>query len=121
MTPDEMFPTPKPKRDLAEELKLKGMTDALNHANGVNPGWGAGAEAFYRRHVNVRMKSGENTTTEEVRELAYAAGIPVPPDCRAWGHIAKALIKDGSLWRVGTSVHRNPAAHKGLGNLLQKP
>lgn len=48
---------------------------------------------------------------EDVRKAAEAAGVPAPPDPRAWGGIIRRAFNEGRLVRIGNGRTANRQAH----------
>jgi len=71
---------------------------AADHADREIPLWTIRAGAHFR-HFAVMVK--RPFLTEEARKHAEALGLPIPPDGRAWGHVAKAAQRNGVVVSAG--------------------
>lgn len=88
-----------------------GMQRAADRADRVNDGWTLTAYsnlvALARAH-----KLSEPMLGEDIRKLAYDAGLPRPPDERAWGAVFLRARKAGLMVPVGhgqaKSSHLSP-------------
>lgn len=93
---------------LARDL---GMQRAADRADRVNDGW---TETAYANLVML-CRAGdlrEPKLGEDIRELAYARGLPTPSDGRAWGAVFLRARKSGLMVRAGygnaKSSHLSP-------------
>jgi hypothetical protein len=94
------------KRDAA-------IQSAVSHANVETPQWSTIAMAFLIRHCD--RARGDATmqlfTCELLRKLAEVAGVPPPPDSRAWGGVIRAASKAQLIRMSGYT--KNVGRHKG--------
>ena len=92
-----------------KELARAGANLALDHANDMRLGWGDDADdqlsAFLRTYPNREFLA------EEVREFAYARGLPKPPNERAWGGVMMRAKAYGLIRWAGTKAVKNRKAH----------
>lgn len=97
-------PAPAPT---TRELALEGMTRAVDHADRIEPGW---SERAYRMLLQYAASHFE-FMTEDVRTWAHDAGLPQPPDSRAWGAVTLRAVKARLLIRDRYRKTRIPPAH----------
>jgi hypothetical protein len=86
--------------DLFEEARARrdlGIERAATHANQVVAAWVDMAVDSLR----VYSRTHEEFLTEDVREIAYALGLPQPPDGRAWGQVMRRGQREGVVERCG--------------------
>lgn len=86
-------------------LKEEGMQKAVDHANAVTPDWSEQALQMLERFPQQRFM------VEELREWAYAQGLPRPPSERAWGGVTAKARKLGLIMHGGYQSVKNPKAH----------
>ena len=85
-----------------EQAVMAGKMGALaasQHADKVNGEWSVLAGCLfvdYAKHI----ACGEPFLTEDVRAWCEDV-LPVPPDRRAWGHIARSLCNEGLIEEAG--------------------
>lgn len=91
-----------------QQLAMAGMESAARHADAVSYDWSREAERHIVAHA--RACSGP-FTIEEVRRIAYNAGLDKPPVEGAWGKPTKSLIKQGFLREAGFRVSANASQH----------
>lgn len=98
---------------LIEALRQRdeGIQRAVDHADRIEPSWSEQARWFALRFFKECEMSPVGVTTEDLREAAIAAGIPAPPDGRAWGGIVRALARRGLIRRIGFATARDPKVH----------
>ncbi len=90
-------------RQLADE----GMTAAVEHADAVEPSWSDDAlKAIWRYALTNAVFA-----IEDVKEHAYANGLPEPPAGGSWGAPTKKAAKQGYIRRDGYRVSTNPSRH----------
>jgi hypothetical protein len=87
--------------EAARRARDAGMKRAADHADRVNDGWTQTAYAnivmLCRAH-----KLDAPILAEDIRELAYAQGLPRPPrDGRAWGSVFSRARRAGIISIVG--------------------
>lgn len=93
---------------LACELRDKGMSQALSHAEFTDPMWG---EKAYSVLLEYGPKLGRFTPTD-IRACGLASGVPTPPDNRAWGPVLKRAQKAGKIRHDGYVPHPDPKSHR---------
>lgn len=98
--------------DMADAIAKRdaGMASALQHAEDDAPGWG---ERAYQSLTGVfRLFGSQDITMEDARCYAYATGLDVPDEQRAFGPVTQKLIRDGIIEPVGyapaASSHGSP-------------
>lgn len=89
-----------------EELKQKGMQQALDNANNTYFLWSDIAYSFLEEFA----KNNKVFMIEDVRNAASGL-IPDPPSQRAWGGIIQRA-KSKLIKHIGYNSVKNPAAHK---------
>lgn len=87
-------------------LRDVGMQRSVEKADRVVPGWKDSALKF------VRSFPSDEFMTEQVREYAYALGLPKPPNERAWGAVIMAAKKLGLIVFARFEQVGNPRAHR---------
>jgi hypothetical protein len=98
---------------LGEVLRDAGMDRAAEHANRVDLGWTDRAFAVFCDFAR-SPRGALPFLTEDVREYAKAAGLPDPPDRRAWGAIPVRALKAGVIERAGYLPARDPKVHRSI-------
>jgi hypothetical protein len=87
----------------AVEARAKaGMTAAVEHADLVVQDW---SEQAYEALLRVASQTGGVSFTIEELRLRIA-GLPAPPDRRAWGAVAQRAIRAGKLHKTGIYAPR---------------
>jgi hypothetical protein len=85
-----------------------GMQRAVKHADAKRTGWSSEAYSFLLTFA----RTHKTFISEECTDAALAAGVPPPPDLRAWGHPFRRAAKAGVLVRIGygksTRRHLSP-------------
>lgn len=91
------------------ELAREGAQRAMDHADRVNPvdGWSAQARGFMDGFIRTRA----SFSSEDVWTEAEKAGVPKPPDRRAWGGIIDGFRRRGLIRRVGEGKSKRPELH----------
>lgn len=88
---------------------MRGMTAALEGANRFEEDWGMKAAACFAEY---NKQFGELPyMTEDVRKWSEEGGLPPPPDRRAWGAVAMAMRKAGSIRSLGYAPQKSANAH----------
>ncbi|MBA3599494.1 MAG: hypothetical protein H0W40_19310 [Methylibium sp.] len=88
-----------------------GMALAVEHADQVEPAWSDRAFAILGEYV---ADTSADFTIEDVRVVAEAMGLPRPPDCRAWGAIARRGHRAGLIVPTERFISSNdPKSHRG--------
>lgn len=102
----------KPTQATGRALAERGADLAASHADAVTPNWSAAArdalESFLRNNPHQRF------TAADVCRTAEAAGLPIPPDRRAWGSVFNIASKSGRIVRVGVTTSPERAHHNGF-------
>jgi hypothetical protein len=81
---------------------------AVDHADAVSPMWSSMA---YGALLAFAATEGKRFTSEDVRACAEYAGLPTPPDPRAWGGVFRRAARAGKIRRVGFGEAQNAQAH----------
>lgn len=84
-----------------------GAQAAINHAASVIIDWPQHAMAWLTK-VALR---GQPFMAEDVWTEAEAAGLPSPPDRRAWGAVFSRAAKSGFIKRVGFAPMKQRHCH----------
>lgn len=99
-------------RPTAQQLADDGMMRAADHADAVEEGW---SERAYSMLLDYAAEHYE-FMGEDVRSWAHSAGLPQPPDGRAWGAVvlraskAKLIIVDRYRKTRIPPAHATPRA-----------
>ncbi len=88
----------------AEARRDVGIRASVDHADREVIGWSDEAVALVRLFAVGHI--GE-FLTENVREWAYASGLPLPPDGRAWGAVMRRAERFGYVRAVGYRAARS--------------
>lgn len=91
---------------LSQNLRDKGIQQAINHADQVKPLW---SEQAYNCLLNY-IRYNDEFMTEDVRE-ASKHQLSEPPSARAWGGIIVKAVKCGLIYRKGFRNVSNVKAH----------
>lgn len=94
-----------------EALRDVGIQMAVDHADGVSPGWSQKAFNLFASWLKDKGR-GRSFKTEDFRnhcELTDA--ITKPPSSRAYGSLAVRAAKAGLIKKVGFATVSNPKAH----------
>lgn len=83
----------------AIQARDEGMASSANHAETDTPGWGELAYQIIQQISYLRVMPG--WTMEQASQVAYARGLEVPAERRAWGSVTQRLIRDGIIEPVG--------------------
>lgn len=90
-----------------EDLRDRGMQQAVDHADQVEVGWSDIALKFVMYYaLNNRTFSGE-----QVRAASRGL-VPEPPHLRAWGGVMMKAAKMAIIRKCGYVQVENPNAHK---------
>ena len=92
---------------LSQNLRDKGIQQAINHADQVKPLW---SEQAYNCLLNY-IRYNDEFMTEDVRE-ASKHQLSEPPSARAWGGIIVKAVKCGLIYRKGFRNVSNVKAHR---------
>jgi len=96
-------------RELAELLRDLGMDRAAEHADAELPKWSEIAYAYVGKHAE---RASAPFTGEDVREAAENAGLPPPPDKRAWGGVMMRASRNKVIVATGEFRQaRDPKVH----------
>lgn len=91
--------------NLAMQRAERGIESSADHANKVESEW-TGQALGMLCAIGAELP---DFTVEEVREIAEARGLPLPPDKRAWGAVTrralhkKRMVPTGERRRAKTS------------------
>lgn len=93
-------------------LTLMGVTDAAikqaaDHADAVVAEWTNSAYDHLVRYA----RENRYFKTEDVRLAAHKAGLPKPPDARAWGAVMRRAVAQNVVTKLGFGVSTEPQAH----------
>lgn len=99
--------TRRPEPPTGAQLAERGAAAAARSAERVHPGWG---ELAYETLVAF-ARSRDRFMVEDLRAHATEAGLPPPPDSRAWGLVVRRAMRAGIIRRIGYEPGRNPACH----------
>lgn len=103
---------------MTRQANLEGL--ALAQAGGEAAAAAAGHAWFEHAYdAFVRFAHKHKVfTTEDARIYAHNyAGVPVPPDARAWGPVANKAMRDGLVSKVGHSSGILKQCHAGTKTL----
>lgn len=90
----------------ARAARDRGMQQAIDHANRVDPSW---ADTVYT-YLRVYARTHPSFTTEDVRRAA-GDEVPTPPDKRAWGGVVNRAVRAGVVARSGFVQAKDPKVH----------
>ncbi|CAB4159094.1 hypothetical protein UFOVP708_51 [uncultured Caudovirales phage] len=104
-------------RTTGSTAAVAGAEQAAAHADRKNPEplW---TDRAYEHFMAVALR-GRPFQTEEVRAAAERAGLPKPPDSRAWGQVALRAIRAGRIRRVGYAPVTQAQSHAGPKSVWQ--
>lgn len=91
-----------------EELRDKGIQQAVDHANRVEPKWSEMAYSYLKIYILIPHHT--EFMAEDVRKYGKHY-IPEPPSNRAWGAIFVRAAKEGLIRRKGFRNVKNAKAH----------
>ena len=89
------------------ELRDKGISSALDHAELAHENWGDQAYAFLKKYARTHRQF----MAEDVRQASEGI-VPEPPSKRAWGGIIVRGKIAGIIERIGYGQVNNPKAHR---------
>lgn len=92
----------------AEQLALDGMERSTAHAERVCPSW---TSAAFKAILEYAANCNEPFMIEDVRKVAYDAGLPRPPAEGAWGTPTKRAAAQGIIQFVGYEKSANATQH----------
>lgn len=75
----------------------EGAQRAIDHADKKSPHWSEQARGFMAGFI----LQVPHFTSEQVWIAAEKAGIPQPPDRRAWGGVIQGFMKRGLIRKLG--------------------
>lgn len=78
----------------------QGALAAAEHAEAESMGWTQQASILFMDYAR-DVVLGQPFLTEDARAYAESKGLPLPPDNRAWGFIAKAMREAGHITFAG--------------------
>lgn len=81
---------------------------ASDRADRAHKGWHARAVAFF---VDYLATKTDAFMTEDVRQAAHAAGLPEPPDGRAWGAVTATMADKRLIKRIGYGPQKSAGCH----------
>lgn len=88
-----------------KSLRDAGMQQAAEHADREYDGWQDIALAAFREYARTHV----TFTTEDVRTAN--TNVPVPPDKRAWGTVARRAVKESIVQKIGMVQAKSPTVH----------
>ncbi|HRG36916.1 MAG TPA: hypothetical protein PK289_00130 [Bacteroidia bacterium] len=100
----DLFHQPPPLT--GSELRDKGISNAIGHAEFKNPGWNEQAYEFLLKYI----KTVDEFMAEDLREAAKGIVIE-PPSLRAWGGVIVRASKQKLIKRTGFRNVTNAKAH----------
>jgi hypothetical protein len=77
-----------------------GIQQAIDHADAEQPGWSTEAYSFLLSYA----RKHKTFISEQCTDAALLAGVPPPPDLRAWGHPFRRAAKAGVIVRAGFGI-----------------
>lgn len=86
----------------AKSARDLGITSAADHADDVTPGWTDIAFQWIKTYALAHAEF----ISEECTESAKSAGIPNPPDARAWGKPFSRAAQQKIIVRNGYGVSK---------------
>lgn len=95
-----------PELFTAEQLRDKGIKQAVDHANNKIEKWSDKAYEFLLKY----MLDHNQFMVEEVREASEEI-VPPPPSKRAWGGIIRKAANAKLIKRIDCRIVKNPKAH----------
>ena len=107
-------------RALGRALRGRGMEDAEAHADDTVEGWSDMVDDAIAAFVNA-APPGAEFTAADIRAVAEAAGVPIPPDNRAWGGAIRRAKLAGRIKAVGIGKSSDPRQHRGYTTLWGRP
>lgn len=102
----DLFNHPPAPEPTGEELRDKGMAQAIAHAEQTVPDWSDQAYGFLLQYIAKHPEF----MAEEVREASVGI-VPEPPSNRAWGGVIRRAALAGKIFRIGFQSVKNPRAH----------
>lgn len=98
-----------PAVSAARVLRDAGMETAVRHADAVVDGWSERAYQFLLDFIGANPR--RRFMAEDVRADAEAAGLPLPPDNRAWGAVIAKAAKRKLIRRIGFGPQTSITCH----------
>lgn len=86
----------------------EGMTQAVDHADAVDPGWSTKAAQMLLDYLPTA--TGQ-FIAPEVRAWAYDRGLSKPPTNMAWGAVFMSFSKRGLIRRAGYTQYGDKTMH----------
>ncbi len=94
-----------------------GANAAAERASRAHRGWHTRALSFF---VDFLATCEHSFMTEDIRQAATAAGLPEPPDCRAWGAVTQVLADKGVIRRIGYGPQKSAGCHAAPKSIWRK-
>lgn len=94
--------------NLAEIGANVGMALAASKADRTIENWTDQSVELFKMYG---MTHRDGFMTEDVREWARKLGFQDPPDSRAWGMVARKLVKAGAIEAIGYAKQRSATCH----------
>lgn len=102
-----------------EFLRDHGIQTAIDHADGVAPGWSQKAFNLFTEWIKDKGK-GRQFKTEDFRiDCRLQDLISKPPSDRSFGALAVRAAKAGLIKKVGHATVVNPKAHRCFASLWE--
>lgn len=95
----------------AERARDAGIKQACDNAEDKIPSWN---DIAYEYLVEKLKTIHSPFMTEDIRAMAEAGGVPIPPSKRAWGGIIKRAQKNGLVAHAGFSQVKDENSHRAV-------
>ena len=98
------------------ELALKGMQQAIDHADSVSEKW---SERAYQLLIKF-LKENKRFMAEDLRSYAALVDFELPPHPRAWGGVVVRASNNRLIISINTKPVKNPKAHCANANYWER-
>ena len=98
---------------MATQEAIAGAETAASHADRVLEDWTDRAYQFLIDSRNEYVLRGMTFMTEDIRIAAEQAGLPPPPDRRAWGAVVLRARKRNVIHVAGFAPVKDRRSHGG--------
>lgn len=98
---------------MATAEAVHGAETAAAHADRVHGVWSDEAYEFLISKRDEFKREDKTFMTEDMRVIAERAGMPVPPDRRAWGAIVLRAKRQGVIHVAGFAPVKDRRSHGG--------
>jgi hypothetical protein len=88
-------------------LAQEGAQRAMDNADSKTPHWSDQARGFMAEFIKTRA----SFSSEDIWTEAEKAGVPVPPDRRAWGGVINGFERRNLIRKVGAGYSKLPHLH----------